>query len=120
MMYWMVQRHDIATDLLHRGFYTVGTLFQKYPYIVLGFDKFYAGNFFWASSNYIKQLPIIDNTSNRFMAEQLLFKRYVKGKHASINSKTFLSIYIPFKTGLYKDTITPIHITPDKLKILIV
>jgi hypothetical protein len=120
MMYWMVERHDIAIDLLHRDFYTVGTLYQKLPFIVYGYNRLYSGNFFWGSSDYIKQLPMVNNTSNRFLAEYLIFKRYIRGKHASINSQTFVSIYMPFKTGLYKDCIKITPITNDKLRILIV
>jgi hypothetical protein len=120
MMYWMLERHDVAIDLLHRGFHTVGTLYIKLPFSIHGYSRMYSGNFFWVSSDYIRQLPVIENTSNRFLAEQLIFKNYVQGKHVSINSKTFLSMYIPFKTGLYKDNIKPIPITNDKLRILVV
>lgn len=120
MMYWMVERHNIALDLLHRDFFTVGTLYYKYPCIVMGFNRIYAGNFFWASSDYLKTLPHIHNISNRFLAEQLLFKKYVKGKHASITATNFLSIYFPFTTGLYKDHVKAIPLTNDKLRILVI
>lgn len=120
MMYWMVERYAVSLDLLHRGFYTVGTLYQHLPFQVYGYNRLYSGNFFWVSSDYMKTLPIINNTSNRFLAEQLIFKTYIPGRHASIDSKTLLSLYIPLKTGLYKDSIKTIPVTNDKLRILIV
>lgn len=103
MLYWLVTRHDIALNLLQRGFFTAGTLYQNLPINVLGYKRFYAGNFFWASSNYISSLTPIHNLSNRFAAEQLLFRNYTPGKHVSIIPETRISLYIPFKTGLYKD-----------------
>lgn len=120
MMYWMVERHDVALDLLHRGFHTVGPLYQKLPFKIYGYYRLYLGNFFWVSSEHMKQLPIINNVSNRFLAEQLIFLRYTHGKHACINPQTFASVYIPFKTGLYKDSIDTIPVTNEDLQIRIV
>ncbi len=119
MMYWMVERHDIALDLLQRGFDTVGSLYQKLPVKVIGYDRLYSGNFFWVSSEYMKTLPIITNVSNRFLAEQLIFQRYARGKHACINLGVMTSAYIPFKTGLYKDLIEIPDVSDENLQILV-
>lgn len=119
MMHWMVERHNIALDLLERGFYTVGTLYQKLPLTIYGYYRLYSGNFFWVSSEYMKTLPIITNTSNRFLAEQLIFKKYSQGKHVCINPGVLTSVYIPFRTGLYKDNVKTAEISNANLDILI-
>lgn len=119
MMHWMVERHDIALDLLQRGFHTVGTLYQKLPFMVYGYYRLYSGNFFWVSSEYMKSLPIIKNVSNRFLAEQLLFQKYTRGKHACVNPGILTSVYIPFKTGLYKDNVKTAKVSNEKLRILV-
>jgi hypothetical protein len=120
MMHWMVERHDIALDLLKRGFYTVGSLYMKLPFKVIGYDRLYCGNFFWVSSEHMKTLSIIKNVSNRFLAEQLIFQRYVRGKHACINPGLLTSVYIPFRTGLYKDSVKIAKVSNENLQILVI
>lgn len=119
MMYWLVKHHHVAVDILRRGFYTVGTLYQKLPVDVLGYHRLYSGNFFWVRSEYMKMLPIVKDMSNRFKAEQLIFGKYSRGKHACINPETYLSVYIPVYTGLYKDAIEIESVPVEKLNILI-
>lgn len=119
MMHWLVERHDVAIDLLQRGFYTVGTLYKHLPFKVIGYDRLYAGNFFWVTSDYMKKLPIITNVSNRFLAEQLIFQRYTPGRHACINPGVLTSLYIPFRTGLYKDIVKTVPVSNEILQILV-
>ena len=121
MMYWLVDQHKMCIDLLQRGFYTVGTIYQKIPLIrVYGYERLYAGNFFWVNSAYMASLPIIKSVGNRFKAEQLIFQRYTRGKHIVINRETYLSLYIPWRTGLYKDSIKVVKKPIDTIDILIV
>lgn len=68
MMHWMVKEHEISLDLLNRGFYTVGTHYINTPLLHGLITKIYAGNFFWASSNYMKSLPVISNISDQYEA----------------------------------------------------
>jgi hypothetical protein len=120
MMYRLVDNHEIALDILRRGFYTVGTIYQNIPVTIYGYKRLYSGNFFWVNSNYMKTLPIINNISNRFEAEQLIFKNYTPGMHVAINTDTFLSLYIPWKTGLYKDSIEVLPIKNTHIEVLVV
>lgn len=120
MMYWLLDRHEVSIDLLNRGFDTVGTLYQKFPVEIYGYSRLYSGNFFWVKSEYMRELPQVTNMSNRFLAEQLIFKKYRRGKHACLSIKNYLSIYIPFKAGLYQFPITTKPIPDDALQIIVV
>jgi hypothetical protein len=118
MMYWLVKEHEISLELLNRGFYTVGTLYNNsivFGSIVFG-RKHYSGNFFWVKSKYMKNLPIIYNISNRYEAESLIFKNYTPGKHACINKDIFISTY----SGLYKYNIKIIPQPKENLEYIIV
>lgn len=114
MMHWIVKEHEISLELLNRGFYTVGTLYQK---DIFFFKRYYSGNFFWVKSKYMKNLPIIYNISNRFKAEFLIFKNYTPGKHACINKDVFISLLY---VGLYKHNISIIQQPKENLEYIIV
>lgn len=85
MMKWLVAKHKMCIDLLNRGFHTIGTLF-------IGYDTpHYSGNFFWASSEYLKKVPLIEDLSNRYEAEMILLKKRNKGSHVSITDQHYMS-----------------------------
>lgn len=79
MMYWLVNKYQICTDVLDRGFNTVG-IFYVFHY----YTRHYAGNFFWADSDYLAKLSPITEVENRFKAEFVLFSKYEKKKHISL------------------------------------
>jgi hypothetical protein len=94
LMYWLVQKHDICIDILNRDFYTVGV-----NYI----HDYYSGNFFWFSSDYLKNSNYIDNLYNRYNAEFFLFKNSIKNKHICLSTNNrFISLKeFIITTGLY-------------------
>lgn len=79
MMHWLVNKYQVCTDVLNRGFNTVG-IFYVFHY----YKRHYAGNFFWATSDYIAKLSPITEVENRYNAEFLLFSKYEKEKHVSL------------------------------------
>lgn len=121
MMYWLVTYHHVCLELLDRGFLTVGTLYVYHKYM---YGRIYSGNFFWAHASYLKTLPYIRTYTNRFLAETLLLKKYIHGRHAVISKEFAASGYIPFLNltfGYYKDAIYPkTYSTEDDIEIGII
>ena len=98
MMYWIIIQHELCIDLLNRGFYTVGTLYSN-----IIFNHYYAGNFFWVSSYYLRSLTPITNLSNRYNAENFILNKYIPGKHINLTNDAYISYNIfNYKIGLYK------------------
>lgn len=95
MMHWMVGHHERCVDILRRGFYTVGTLVQ----ITL---MHYSGNFFWATSDYLRTLSPIIKLQNRLNAENLLLSKRVSGKHVQLTKITTLNNFRIVKFGFYQ------------------
>jgi beta-1,4-mannosyl-glycoprotein beta-1,4-N-acetylglucosaminyltransferase len=61
MLYFLVEKHEICTELLERGFDTIGCNYlQVYNPLT---PPHYSGNFWWATTDYIKTLSPIDETS---------------------------------------------------------
>jgi hypothetical protein len=82
MLYYNVEKHDIALEFLKNND-TCGVLFVKERGI-------YAGNFWWANSNYIEKLEPGFNSKYGY-AEEFITKKNEKflSKHACLyNSKT--------------------------------
>jgi len=79
MMHWLVDKYQICTDVLDRGFNTVG-IFYVFHY----YKRHYAGNFFWADSDYLAKLSPITDIENRYNAEFVLFSKYEQKKHVSL------------------------------------
>ncbi len=72
MEYWNIKKAKLCVDLLMKGYDIVGTSFKENPY------NHYSGNFWWASSQYLKSLPYINKKDvsleeNRYMAEKWVF-----------------------------------------------
>ena len=99
MMYWLVDRHQIAIDSLDRGFHTVGTFYINNRFInLMNIPIHYSGNFFWSTGEYLCRVPFIEKVEDRYHAEFTLLKSYETGKHININNKSYLS---PYSLGLY-------------------
>ena len=79
MMHWLVNKHEICTDILNRDFNTVGIFYVYHHY-----KRHYAGNFFWVDSDYLAKLSPITEVENRYNAEFVLFSEYEKKKHVSM------------------------------------
>ena len=94
MMYWLVDRNDICLDILNRGFYTIGTFVNTHL-------KFYAGNFFWTRSDFIRNHKYITDLQNRYNAEHFLLTKRVKNKHVNLTNTALFSIIL-FKCGFYR------------------
>lgn len=90
MMYWNVKRHLMCTDLLSRGFDTVGVSAIN----TLVIPIHYAGNFWWTRSDYLKKKSHITDLSYRHSAEWFLLKDYNRGKNVCISNKAFMIPYI--------------------------
>lgn len=95
MMNYLVGQHELCLDLLNRGFYSVGTL------LTICF-KYYEGNFWWARSDYIKTLPLIQNMSRRYNAETIILKNRVDKKHINIGKKVIFHYGIQ-RNGIIHD-----------------
>jgi len=91
-MYWLVQKHDVCIDILNRDFYTIGINFLL---------NHYSGNFFWFSSDYLKNSYNIDEIYNRYNAEFFLFKNYIQNKHICLSSNNRFISDKTLITGLY-------------------
>ena len=54
----------------------------------IGFEKLrhYSGNYWWATVQYISQLPYIPITAEKYQAEFWLFKFPVSGRHISLHT----------------------------------
>lgn len=91
MMHWNVKKHKICTDILSRGFNTAGVCYINNP-----FCAFYAGNFWWARSEYLMKKSKIKDVSNRQQAEWFLLRNTTTGKNVCLYPKTFLISYIHF------------------------
>jgi len=101
MMHKLVDQYQLCLDLLDRGFLTVGTLLARFP-------THYSGNFFWATSDYLKTLPNIpvERHSNRLLAEMLPLSRFRVGQHVSLGTDAYISCSLPgLKCGLYSHCI---------------
>lgn len=94
MMYYLVYKWQMCVDLLRRGFYTIGVnkLFRPY----------YAGNFWWASAEYLATLNLINGVgkTDRLSAEKKLLSNQVKHKHVNISDELWLSPKM-LRWGLY-------------------
>lgn len=100
MMYWIVTRNDLCIDILNRGFNTVGVNYIS----LLKFLRHYSGNFWWFSSNYLKNIDYIQDINDRLMAEKILFNKYEKNKHICLTKDRFHSFRLPLfnvPLGLY-------------------
>ena len=86
MMYWLVDKYQVCSDILDRGFNTVG-IFYTYHYSF----RHYSGNFFWANSNYIAKLEYITDYTNRYNAEMILFSKYQPKTHVSLLNINYLT-----------------------------
>jgi hypothetical protein len=96
----LINNYRICTDILDRGFHTVGILYNNV------WIKHYSGNFFWVTSDYLKNVPLIEDVNDRMNAEYILFKNYIPNKHISISKKNYISFFISmfgitYKNGLY-------------------
>jgi hypothetical protein len=92
LMYWLVQKHDICIDILNRDFYTVGVNYL---------EDHYSGNFFWFSSDYLKNSDYIYELYNRYNAEFFLFKKFIKNKHICLATNNRFMSDKKYITGLY-------------------
>lgn len=77
MEYFLFNKWRVAVNTLCQGYDTYGSYRlppPPHPYYL------YAGNFWWARSKYIKQLPTFDleNIKERFFAEEWLYKAQPK------------------------------------------
>lgn len=116
MEYWIFEKHNLAINVLDSGMYTYGVFFYESPNY-----NFYAGNFWWTKSEYIKKLPEFnsENIKNRYNAETWLlslklFDRYYCAFdciaelysvpiYKSLYTKFSLFDYIKFLFYHYKD-----------------
>lgn len=96
LMYWLVEKYDVCIDILNRDFYTIGVNFIQ---------DHYSGNFFWFSSEYLKNSSIIEDIYNRYNAEFFLFKNSVKNKHICLSSTNRFISEKDIVTGLYYSNI---------------
>jgi hypothetical protein len=74
----------------------------------------YSGNYWWASSEYLSTLSLIEtkDESNRMQAEMKLLENYTRGMHVNVGNEKWwsnLSTHRWLRTGLYSDRI---HLKP--------
>ena len=95
MMDYVVYLWKVCTDILQRGFHTVGVN-KKY------IKKYYAGNFWWADANYLKILEYVDHLQDRMNAERKLLENLEKNNHINLGDEYWFSF---FGCGLYSKLI---------------
>ena len=76
----------------------------------------YSGNFWWASSEYLSNLSLIEakDEANRMKAELKLLENHERGMHVNLGDEKWWSVLSPvrwLRTGLYSDRVhpTPFH-----------
>jgi hypothetical protein len=89
MMAINVERFEKCLKILE-DFYTVGAIFLWRP------RPHYSGNFFWARSSYVAELPLITDFKNRYLAESHLLSKMHKGSHVSIGNSWYCFRLGPF------------------------
>jgi hypothetical protein len=91
MNYWNITRFQDNINYLKKGFMTTGI-----NYI----NNHYSGNFWWANTNYLRNLNSIISNKNRLNAELWLLdkNKRVKGKHISLFGPYISSVKC---SGLY-------------------
>lgn len=95
MMYYNVTKWQDCVAKLREGYETCGCKLYEHQ---KGFPKHYSGNFWWATSDYIKRTPRVEELdhSDRFQAEFWMCK-------GSPKSASLCQIYIDYdKTPAYK------------------
>ena len=98
MMHWCVYNHVACINVLRRGFYTAGLLFRfnlpgpEETFYLARFDFYlhYAGNFFWATSEFVKKQPFITNLKNRYSAEIFILKHNKSNKHVAFTNEKLI------------------------------
>ena len=83
MLYFLVNKCSECFDLLN-NYDTVGCNFT----ITSTFQPHYSGNFWWATSNYIKSLKKIPDGSERHLAEWWLLSNKSVKSYEIHNSRT--------------------------------
>ena len=82
MLYYLVIHHRKCYHLLHSMLYdTIGVNYAKFKE-----NRHYSGNYWWATVQYISQLPYIPITSSKYQAEFWSFKFPVSGRHISLHT----------------------------------
>jgi beta-1,4-mannosyl-glycoprotein beta-1,4-N-acetylglucosaminyltransferase len=72
MLYFLVEKHQECISKLNSGYDSVGC---NYLEACISYPTHYSGNFWWANSKHIKNLPFIEeNNTNKYDAEFWLFK----------------------------------------------
>lgn len=107
MEYFLMDKWQVAVNTLQGGYDTYGSyLFPPFK------QKMYAGNFWWARSDYFRTLTALSEDTkqhNRFMAEEwLLSKPSVKPFSAFDTVADLYFVEIP--TSLYEDGKPPVII----------
>jgi len=73
MLYFLVEKYKLCTEILDRGFDTIGCNYLKQYKPVI--EPHYSGNFWWATTNYLKTLkPLDENTYTKNDGQYWLFK----------------------------------------------
>jgi beta-1,4-mannosyl-glycoprotein beta-1,4-N-acetylglucosaminyltransferase len=61
MLYFLVEQHKLCTEILNRGFDTIGcNYFRVYNPLI---PPYYSGNFWWATTDYLKTLNPLNEIS---------------------------------------------------------
>lgn len=108
MNYWNIIRHKDCFKFLDKGFYTVGINMRAF-----NSKRYYAGNFWWANTNYIRSLDKIQNIYDRMNAETFILSKPHKYKHISLHGPyLFSNKYL--QSGLYKRKLPKILNKIDK------
>jgi len=90
MLYFLLEKHDLCLKLLNNGYDTIGCNYSNYyengneitpPH--------YSGNFWWANTNYIKQLNKLDDIPN---TSQLWYKN--QGEFWLLRKRTQTNYYV--------------------------
>ena len=90
MMNYNVSMWEICVNLLNNHYNTAGVNYRK---LFITDIPYYAGNFWWGRSDYIKKLDYIDenNLKNRYMAEFKILEKKEKNKHINLSNEFWIS-----------------------------
>lgn len=113
MEYFVFDKWQVAVNVLMNGYDTYGASKMDPPYTL---RSHYSGNFWWARSEYLTHLPVLDEEKrkNRFNAEMWILSGQGHFFSTFDNNATLYGIYLP------KSLYLPCHHAPvKKLKFVV-
>ena len=107
--YFLIEKHSLCLSLL-ANFKCVGVNQYFYFDAKNKYKNHFSGNFWWARSDYIKTLPLVETTPDRYSVEHWLIGNLEKNDY-----RYFFSLH-QSDQDLYQTPLLPIHYNLEIIK----